>query len=184
MSHPPREWQMGLGRHLPLTRRASSAASPLVTLPAALLVALLAALAAIGCGAGEAGTGPSGAPAELRLGYFPNVTHATPIVGVAMGQYAGRLGATRLSVQTFNAGPSALEALLSGDLDATYIGPSPTINAFIKTRGEAIRIVAGATSGGAALVVRPGITRPEYLRGTRIGTHSSATPRTSRCAPG
>ena len=108
--------------------------------------------------------------AELRLGYFPNVTHATAVYGDAAGIFADTLGDTRLSIQTFNAGPSAVEALFAGALDATYIGPNPAINAFVKSQGEAVRIVTGATSGGASLVVRPGITRVEDLRGTRIAT--------------
>ena len=108
--------------------------------------------------------------AELRLGYFPNVTHATAVYGDATGVFADELGDTRLSTQTFNAGPSAVEALFAGALDAAYIGPNPAINAFVKSQGEAVRIVAGATSGGASLIVRPGITRVEDLRGTKIAT--------------
>ena len=70
----------------------------------------------------------------------------------------------------FNAGPSAIEALLGGSLDASYIGPNPAINAFAKSNGEAIRIVAGTTSGGAALVVKPEINGAEDLRGTTLAT--------------
>jgi len=108
--------------------------------------------------------------AELRLGYFPNVTHATAVYGDAAGVFAAELGSTRLTTQTFNAGPSAVEALFAGSLDATYIGPNPAVNAFVKSQGEAVRIIAGATSGGASLVVRPGITGVEDLRGARIAT--------------
>ena len=110
------------------------------------------------------------AAAELRLGYFPNVTHATALYGDAAGVLAGALGSTRLRTQTFPAGPAAVEALFAGALDAAYLGPNPTINAFVKSRGEAVRIVAGATSGGAALVVRPGISDATQLRGARIAT--------------
>ena len=113
----------------------------------------------------------AGTPAaELRLGYFPNVTHATAVYGDAAGTFAQALGDTELTTQQFNAGPSAVEALFAGALDATYIGPNPAINAFVKSNGEAVRIVAGATSGGASLVVRPGITSAQDLRGTRIAT--------------
>ncbi len=110
--------------------------------------------------------------AELRLGYFPNVTHATALYGDATGTFAEALGDTRLTTQQFSAGPSAVEALFGGALDATYIGPNPAINAFVQSRAEggAIRIVAGATSGGASLVVRPGIDSVEDLRGTRIAS--------------
>jgi NitT/TauT family transport system substrate-binding protein len=73
-------------------------------------------------------------------------------------------------VQTFNAGPAAVEALFSDGLDATYIGPNPAINAFAKSNGEAIRIISGATSGGASLVVRPGIAQPSDLKGKKIAS--------------
>jgi NitT/TauT family transport system substrate-binding protein len=110
-------------------------------------------------------------PRQLRLGYFPNVTHATAVYGDAAGTFAEALGDdTTLTTQQFNAGPSAVEALFGGALDATYIGPNPAINAFVKSQGDAVRIVAGATSGGASLVVRPGIDSAEDLEGTRIAT--------------
>ena len=109
--------------------------------------------------------------AELRLGYFPNVTHATAVYGVAAGVFAKELGAeTTLKTQTFNAGPSAIEALFGGALDATYIGPNPTINAFVKSQGDAVRIIAGSTSGGASLVVKPEITDVKALRGKTIAS--------------
>ena len=112
-----------------------------------------------------------GSPAaELRLGYFPNVTHATAIYGDATGTFAEALGETGLRTQQFTAGPAAVEALFAGALDAAYLGPNPSINAFVKSSGEAVRIVAGATSGGASLVVRPGIDSAQDLRGARIAT--------------
>ena len=110
------------------------------------------------------------AAAELRLGYFANVTHATPLVGVDNGDFAKELGGTALKTQVFNAGPAAVEALFAGALDATYIGPNPAVNAFAKSKGAAIRIVAGATSGGAALVVKPEITDVQGLRGRWIAS--------------
>ena len=104
-------------------------------------------------------------------GYFPNVTHATAVYGVAEGVFAEALGdGTALSTQVFNAGPAAVEALFAGALDATYIGPNPAVNAFLRSQGEAVRIVAGAASGGASLVVRPGLTDVAQLRGTTIAT--------------
>ncbi len=116
-----------------------------------------------------AARGPVGPAAELRLGYFPNITHATAVYGVGSGVFQQALGATRLTPQVFNAGPAAVEALFAGSLDAGFVGPNPAVNAFVKGRG-AVRIVSGATSGGAALVVRQGITRPEQLRGRKIAT--------------
>jgi NitT/TauT family transport system substrate-binding protein len=134
-----------------------------------LAAASLAVLAA-GCGqSGNASSGtPGGAAKELRLGYFANVTHAGPVYGVGAGLFKQELGETALKTQIFNAGPAAVEALFAGSLDAAYVGPNPAINAFVKSKGKAVRIVAGATSGGAALVVKPGITDPSQLKGKKI----------------
>jgi NitT/TauT family transport system substrate-binding protein len=117
-------------------------------------------------------TGPAGteAPTTVRLGYFPNVTHATAIVGVESGIFKSALGANTLETKTFNAGPAAVEALFSGALDATYIGPNPTINAHVQSGGEAVRIISGATSGGALLVVKPSINGPADLKGKKIAS--------------
>lgn len=126
-------------------------------------VLAVAALAAA-CGGASASSGNPSAAAKLKLGYFPNVTHAGPVYGVASGIYARELGSTKLETQTFNAGPAEVEALLAGAIDAAYIGPGPAVNAFLRSKG-AVVIVAGATSGGAQLVVRPGVTD---LRGKTI----------------
>ena len=144
-----------------------------------LLLAAVAITSACATTGGQDVAAPSRAPSstaagtpatELRLGYFPNVTHATALYGVAEGVFAEGLGGTKLSTQTFNAGPAAVEALFAGAIDATYLGPNPAINAFIKSKGEALRIVAGATSGGASLVVKPEITDVAQLGGTTIAT--------------
>ena len=129
---------------------------------------LLAALSLTGCGGGSADATSGGV--TLRLGYFPNLTHATAIVGVEDGHFAKALGPNTLKTQTFNAGPEATQALLSGALDATYIGPGPATNAYAKSGGEAVRVISGATSGGAALVVKPEITSVEDLKGKKIAT--------------
>jgi NitT/TauT family transport system substrate-binding protein len=139
------------------------------------LTTLLAGLAttgllAAGCTSSSAQTAASGPASELRLGFFANVTHATPLVGLKRGIFAKQLGSTQLKTLTFNSGPAAVEAIFAGTLDATYIGPNPAINAFLKSKGEAIRIVAGATSGGAALVVQPAITGPADLTGKMLAT--------------
>jgi len=90
---------------------------------------------------------------------------------VESGSFAESLGAgVTFEVSPFNAGGSASEALLNGAIDATFIGPNPAINAFAQSRGAAIRIIAGATSGGAYLVVKPEITSAADLRGKRLGT--------------
>jgi NitT/TauT family transport system substrate-binding protein len=89
----------------------------------------------------------------LRLGYFPNVTHAQAIVGVDDGSFASALGG-RVDARMFNAGPAAMEALLAGELDASYVGPGPAVIAHLRSKGEGLRVAAGAASGGASLVVR------------------------------
>jgi len=126
------------------------------------LAAAVLALVATACGGASAADGASGTT-TLRLGYFPNVTHASAVYGVASGVYERELGDVALKTQTFNAGPAAVEALFAGAIDATYIGPGPAVNAFLRSRGDVV-LVAGATSGGAALVVRPGVTDLEGLR--------------------
>jgi NitT/TauT family transport system substrate-binding protein len=114
---------------------------------------------------------PAGnAAAELKLGYFGNVTHAPALVGVSQGYIAGELGDTKLSTQVFNAGPAAIEALNAGAIDATYIGPNPAINSFVKSGGESISIIAGAAAGGAQLVVKPEINSAADLKGKTLAS--------------
>jgi NitT/TauT family transport system substrate-binding protein len=120
------------------------------------------------CSVGE---GTEGEPTALRLGFFPNVTHAPALVGIEEGILAEALGSgVNLEPHAFNAGPEVVEAIFNGAIDASYIGPNPAINAFAQSNGEAIRIVAGTTSGGASLVVRADITSPEQLAGTTLAT--------------
>ena len=110
-------------------------------------------------------------PVTLRLGYFPNITHAPALVGVQDGIFEENLpDNVTLETLTFNAGPEAIETLFAEGLDITYIGPNPAINAYAQSNGEAVRIIAGATSGGAALVVRDGIDTVEQLAGTTLAT--------------
>jgi len=98
------------------------------------------------------------------------VTHATAVTGVERGTFATALAPDHLELSTFSAGPAAIEALFSGHVDAAYVGPSPAINGFVQSRGAALRVVAGATSGGAALVVRRGIDTADDLRGARLAS--------------
>ena len=113
----------------------------------------------------------SGTPAsQLRLGYFANVTHATAVVGVAHGDFAKALGSTKLTTQIYNAGPAEMTAVLGGQLDAAYVGPSAALSAFVQSHGEALKIVAGANDGGAELVVKPSITSAADLKGKTLAT--------------
>lgn len=133
-----------------------------------------AAAAAFAASQRESTAAPSAVPVsvaeDLRLGYFGNLTHAPALVGLETGMFQEELGSTRLSAQAFNAGPAAVEALNAGAIDAAFIGPNPAINSFIQSEGESLRVVAGATSGGAQLVVRGGIETPEDLRGAHLAT--------------
>jgi len=91
----------------------------------------------------------------IRVGYFPNITHSQAIVGMANGDFQKALGGdVHIEVKIFNAGPSVIEAMFAGEIDLAYIGPNPAINGYVRSSGAALRIVAGATSGGAGLVVR------------------------------
>jgi NitT/TauT family transport system substrate-binding protein len=133
--------------------------------------ALLTAGTMTACGGGdEAEAGATGEATALRLGYFPNITHAPALVGVKDGLFQKELGTTKLEAKTFNAGPAAIEALFSGAIDATYIGPNPAINGWATSKGTALKIIAGSTSGGAGLVVKDGITAPADLKGKKIAT--------------
>lgn len=142
---------------------------------AAGMTAVTIALAGAACESTSTATEGSrtteSAPVTLRLGYFPNLTHAPAIVGLEQRFFEKALGpSVTIDTRTFNAGPEAVEAIFSDALDITYIGPNPAINAFAKSKGRAIRIIAGATSGGAALVVKPEITRPEDLEGKKLAS--------------
>jgi NitT/TauT family transport system substrate-binding protein len=127
-------------------------------------VALLSAATLAACGGKDdtAAGGTAEAPA-VRLGYFPNITHAPALIGVKDGLFQQALGSTKLEPKTFNAGPAAIEALFSGAIDATY-------NGWSQSKGKGLKIIAGSTSGGAGLVVKPSINGPADLKGKKIAT--------------
>ena len=108
-------------------------------------------------------------PVTVHLGYFPNLTHAPALVGVAQGIFAKDLAPDTLSTQTFSAGPAENQALLSGSLDIAFEGPSAALSAYSSSHG-AIAIVAGAASGGAGLVTKASITSPSQLKGTTLAS--------------
>ena len=135
--------------------------------------ALLSASLLAACGGDDEGGSSGGAGAEapaLRLGYFPNITHTPALIGVNKNFFQTALGSTKLETKTFNAGPAAIEALFSGAIDATYIGPNPAINGWAQSKGTGLKIIAGSTSGGAGLVVKEGINSPADLKGKKIAT--------------
>jgi NitT/TauT family transport system substrate-binding protein len=125
-----------------------------------------------GCTAQNASPASKG-PITIRVGYFPNITHSQALVGLARGDFQKALGPNvTIDAKAFNAGPSVIEALFAGQMDLSYIGPNPAINGYIKSNGEALRIVAGATSGGASFVVRPdaNISKPADLAGKKLAS--------------
>ncbi|MCK6480412.1 MAG: ABC transporter substrate-binding protein [Planctomycetes bacterium] len=149
------------------------------------LLALLALAASCGgdtpspgAGAPSPGPAPAAAPVVLRVGHFPNVTHVQGLVAHALtrqgkGWFEERLGpGARVEWFVYNAGPSAMEALLAGSIDLTYVGPNPAINAHARSAGAEVRVLAGAARGGAALVVAGDgrIAKREDFRGRRVAT--------------
>jgi NitT/TauT family transport system substrate-binding protein len=145
-------------------------------IPVALLLVAMLALAACGSSSktpAEGTTDTSGDKITLRLGYFPNVTHAPAIIGVQDGAFAKALGDNvDLKLTTYNSGTEVTTAILAGALDASFVGPNPAINAFQKSDGKDIRVVAGTASGGAFLVVKPDITSVADLKGKKLATPS------------
>jgi NitT/TauT family transport system substrate-binding protein len=141
------------------------------------------ALTAAGCGSSStAGSSPTtGAttgstaaagqskPVTVHLGYFPNLTHALALIGIAQGVFARDLGSDTLSSQTFAAGPAENQALLSGSIDIAFEGPSSALSAYSSSHG-AIAIIAGAASGGAGLVTKASITSPSQLKGQTLAS--------------
>ncbi|MFI6054054.1 aliphatic sulfonate ABC transporter substrate-binding protein [Streptomyces violascens] len=148
---------------------------------AATLPLLFGALAACGYGsAADKNDAGKAAPAadgkklstdSVKIGYFPNLTHATALVGVQEGLFQKELGGTAVKTSTFNAGPSEIEALNAGSIDIGWIGPSPAINGFTKSKGQSLRIIGGSASGGVKLVVNPNkIKSVDELKGKNIAT--------------
>ena len=121
---------------------------------------------------------PAAAGDTIRVGHFPNVTHVQGLVAhhlsrTGKGWFEQRLGPdVKIEWYIYNAGPSAMEAILADSIDLTYVGPSPALNAYTKSNGEEIRIVAAAAVGGAALVVQAdsGLKQPSDFRGKIIAT--------------
>src|SRR6204780_3333271 len=126
-------------------------------------------------GATNAGTTTSagGAPVTVRLGFLENITHASALIGLKEGFFTKDLGsAGTLHPTAFSTGTEETTALLAGQLDAAYVGPNPAINAWQKSGGTAIKIISGAATGGASVVVAKGITSVAQLKGKSLATPS------------
>src|SRR6266567_5289452 len=114
-----------------------------------------------------------GSPVTVRLGFLSNITHASALVALKEGMFTKALGsAGTLKATAFSAGTEETTAILSGQLDAAYVGPNPAINAWQKSDGKAIKIVSGAATGGASIVVKKGITSAAQLKGKSLATPS------------
>jgi NitT/TauT family transport system substrate-binding protein len=112
-------------------------------------------------------------PLVLRVGYFPNITHAQALIGLAGGQFEKAVGpGVRIEWKAFNAGPSAIEALFANAIDMTFVGPNPTVAGYVRSQGEAVRVISGAASGGVSLIVRQsaGIQKASDFHGKKVAT--------------
>lgn len=140
---------------------------------ASLFVSLLAtgSLLLVGCPGAQKRSTPDGSPTVVRVAFFPNITHAAALYASQKKLFAQTLGtAATVEERVFKAGPEEIEALYAGEVDLGYIGPGPAVNGFLKSHGEALKIVAGAASGGAALIARKDapITQLTDLAGKRV----------------
>ena len=140
---------------------------------AVVLAIIVLSVSACGAAASAGTANPLPAPSTVRLGYLTNLTHAPALIGISKGFFQQHLpAATTLETTSFSAGPAENEALVGGSLDAAFVGPSPAINAYEKTNGG-IRVVAGAASGGAGLVVSTAIANgnfPNDLKGQTLAS--------------
>src|SRR3990172_13255666 len=104
----------------------------------------------------------------IRVGYFPNISHAQAVIGLSNGTFEKYLGTgVKIKSTLFNAGPSIIEAVFSEDIDIAYVGPSPAINGYVRSNGKALKVISGVSSGGAFFLVRPdsNIKKPqEFFR--------------------
>ena len=122
--------------------------------------------------------GPASGETKIRVGHFPNITHAQGVIAHALsrqgkGWFEQRLGeGTKIEWFVYNAGPSAMEAIFANSIDLTYVGPGPALNAYTKANGEEIRLIAGAANGGAGLVVQAdqNLKAPANFHGKKIAT--------------
>ena len=143
-----------------------------------LLAAGVAAVTVLAAGCTSSATGAQSSdsgPVVLRLGFLANITHEPALVGIAKGFFTKDLGKNvELKTTIFSSGTEETTAILAGQLDAAYVGPNPAINAWQKSNGTAVKIISGAASGGASLVVKKGITSAGQLKGKSLATPSLA----------
>ncbi|MFZ4496959.1 MAG: ABC transporter substrate-binding protein [Candidatus Nanopelagicales bacterium] len=154
----------------------------------ALAIGAAGAVLAIGIGTSQALAAPTPSPSptptvsaalpklptapKVRIGFFANLTHAPALVAQQLRLFEQNLNreGTQVEYVLFNAGPAVIEAMKGGAIDVSYIGPNPSITGYNSTNGTLLKVVSGATSGGAYLVVKPGINTVADLRGKKIAT--------------
>jgi NitT/TauT family transport system substrate-binding protein len=152
------------------------------TMAAAAVAAAVTVLAA-GCGSsasssssssgGSSGSAAAAKKVTLRLGFLENITHASALIAIKQGFFTKELGPNvTLKLTPFSTGTEEATALLAGQLDAAYVGPNPAIKAWQTSDGKEISVISGSASGGAALVVKKGITSPAQLKGQKLATPS------------
>lgn len=135
------------------------------------LIALIAASATVAVlsGCSSQGASPTSSAVSLRLGYLPRITHASALVALHDGYFTKQLGPqVNFTANPFSRGTEEVTALLSGQLDAAYVGPNPAFNAWQKSGGKAIKIISGAASGGTSMVVKPDIKTAADLKGKTV----------------
>src|SRR5919199_1094448 len=123
--------------------------------------------------ASGSGDANSTAKKTIRIGYFPNINHAQAVIGLGRGDFQKILGNNiDVKTQIFNAGPAAIEGLLANQIDVTFVGPGPAINGYVRSDGQALRIISGVASGGAVFVVRNdvGINSAQDLANKKFAT--------------
>ncbi|HEX6450818.1 MAG TPA: ABC transporter substrate-binding protein [Trebonia sp.] len=138
------------------------------------------ALLIAGCSSSSSGSGSGSAAGDaasgsvtVRLGYLANITHAPALIAVKNGYFTKDLGsAGTLKTTVYTSGTQETTAILSGQLDAAYVGPNPAINAWQKSNGTAIKIVSGAATGGASIVTKPSIASAAQLKGQSLASPS------------
>jgi NitT/TauT family transport system substrate-binding protein len=124
-------------------------------------------------GAGTSSADAASAPVTVRLGYLANITHAPALIAVKNGYFTKELGsAGTVKTSVFTSGTQETTAILSGQLDAAYVGPNPAINAWQKSNGTAIKVISGVATGGASIVVKPSITSASQLKGQSLASPS------------
>jgi NitT/TauT family transport system substrate-binding protein len=152
------------------------------TMAAAAVAAAVTVLAA-GCGSSassssgssssSSGSAAAATKVTLRLGFLENITHASALIAIKQGYFTKELGPNvTLKLTPFSTGTEEATALLAGQLDAAYVGPNPAIKAWQTSGGKEISVISGSASGGAALVVKSGITSPAQLKGQKLATPS------------